>query len=88
MKGLVILPNGPSPHAIIQGDDGCLCSVKVLGDGALLFMDSVEINHLAPGSRECVHDLTTDAYVEVMFQRTSRNLTWDGTLQRLSIRKE
>lgn len=88
MKGVVILPNGPSPHAIIQGDDGCLCSVKVFGDGSLLFMDSVEINNLEPGSRELVHDLTTDAYVEVMFQRASRNLTWDETLQWLNIRQD
>ena len=88
MKGVVILPNGLSPHSIIQGDDGCLCSVKVIGEGSLLFMDSVEINNLKPGSRELVHDLTTDAYVEVLFQRVSRNLTWDKTMQQLKIRQD
>lgn len=88
MKGVVIFPNGSSPYSIIQGDDGCLCSVKVLDNGSLLFMDSVEINDLEPGSRGFVHSLTTDTYVEVLFQRGSQEFTWNKTLQCLNFKKK
>lgn len=74
MKGVVIFPNGLSPYSIIQGDDGCFCSVKVLDGSSLLFMDSVEINDLEPGSRGFVHSLTSDTYVEVFFQRVTQKL--------------
>lgn len=77
MRGVVVIPNGRNPYAVIDRNDCFIMVVEPLDGARLDFLDVVEIGNIEAGSRAKVKNLTTEAVVEVIVRKVDVDISWE-----------
>ena len=85
MNGVVVIPNGSHPCAVIERRDNFIMVVEPLNGGRLELMDVVEVGDLQAELKMTLQNLTAEVPVEVLVRRVGVDLSWE---EKLNLRGE
>jgi hypothetical protein len=77
MRGVVVIPNGRNPYAVIDRNDCFIMVVEPLDGGRLDFLDVVEVGDIEAESRAKITNFTTEAVIEVIVRKVDVDITWE-----------